>query len=84
MKDQVENAVITLLRNVLGETAGKSIDATSALLGAVSELDSMTVVALLTGIETHFDISVADDEVDGATFASVPSLVEFVRAKLAA
>ena len=82
--DQVENAIIAILRNVLGEAAGKSIDASSALLGVVPELDSMTVVAVLTGLEEHFDISVADDDVDGSTFASVGSLATFVRAKLAA
>ena len=82
--DQVEQSVIAILRNVLGEAAGRSIDASSSLLGSIPELDSMTVVAVLTGIEEQFDIAIADDDVDGATFASVPSLVTFVRAKLAA
>ena len=55
----------------------------SPLLGSVAELDSMAVVAVLTAIEERYGFSVNDDEVDGGTFASVASLVEFVRAKLA-
>jgi len=82
--DQVEQAVIAMLRNVLGDAAGRSIDAGSSLLGTIPELDSMTVVAVLTAIEEQFDVGIDDDDVDGATFASVQSLVAFVRAKLAA
>ena len=82
--DQVENEVIAILCSVLGQPAGTPLDLSSALLGAVPELDSMAVVAILTGIEERFDLSVNDDDVDGATFASVGSLVTFVRAKLAA
>jgi acyl carrier protein len=56
----------------------------SALLGAIAELDSMAVVGLITGLEERFGIVVDDDDVDGATFESVGSLVDFVTAKLAA
>ena len=52
------------------------------LLGAVPELDSMAVVTLITSLEERFGITVDDDEIDGATFASVGSLVDFVTAKL--
>ena len=52
------------------------------LLGAVAELDSMAVVTLITTIEERFGITVDDDEIDGATFGSVGSLVDFVAAKL--
>ena len=82
--DQVENEVIAILCSVLGQPAGTQLDLSSALLGAVPELDSMAVVAILTGIEERFGLSVNDDDVDSATFASVDSLVTFVRAKLAA
>jgi len=51
------------------------------LLGAVPELDSMAVVTLITSLEERFGITVDDDEIDGATFASVGSLVDFVVAK---
>lgn len=54
-----------------------------ALLGAIPELDSMAVVGLITGLEERFGIVVDDDDVDGATFATVGSLVDFVVAKQA-
>jgi acyl carrier protein len=56
----------------------------SQLLGAVPEFDSMAVVALLTHLEERFGFTVEDDEVDGTTFATVGSLAQFVRGKLAA
>ena len=54
------------------------------LLGAIPELDSMAVVALITTLEERFGIAVDDDEIDGAVFASVGTLVEFVNGRLAA
>ncbi len=54
------------------------------LLGALPELDSMAVVALLTGFEERFGITVDDDDIDGDTFATVGSLVDFVEGRLAA
>lgn len=54
------------------------------LLGAIPELDSMAVVSLITTLEERFGIVVDDDEIDGATFATVGSLADFVGAKVAA
>ena len=53
------------------------------LLGAIPELDSMAVVSLITMLEERFGIAVDDDDIDGATFASVGTLVDFVAAKQA-
>ena len=53
------------------------------LLGAIPELDSMAVVALITSLEDQFGLVVDDDDIDGATFATVGSLVDFVSAKTA-
>ena len=80
---QIEKEVLAILHAVLGRDAGNAIDESSPLLGSVAELDSMAVVSILTSIEDRFGFSVADDEVEAATFASVGSLGEFVRAKLA-
>ena len=52
------------------------------LLGAIPELDSMAVVALITTLEERFGFSIDDDEIDGATFATLGSLVDFVQGKL--
>ena len=53
------------------------------LLGSVAELDSMAVVSLITSLEERFGVVVDDDEIDGAAFATVGSLVDFVSGKLA-
>lgn len=52
------------------------------LLGAVPELDSMAVVAVITALEERFSLVVGDDEIDGTTFATVGSLADFVASKL--
>jgi len=53
------------------------------LLGAVPELDSMAVLAVLTLLEERFGFAIDDDEIDGETFASFGSLTSFVARKLA-
>lgn len=53
------------------------------LLGAVPELDSMAVVALIARIEERFGFTLDDDEIESSTFATVGSLVELVESKLA-
>ncbi|MBL0355084.1 MAG: acyl carrier protein [Candidatus Dechloromonas phosphoritropha] len=79
-----ENEVLSLLDEILslnGRSAEFSIN--TPLLGAIPELDSMAVVALITGLEERFGFSVDDDEIEGSTFATVGSLIEFVDGKLA-
>jgi acyl carrier protein len=81
----VTNEVLTTLDEVLslgGRTAG--FDRNTRLLGAIPELDSMAVVALITTLEERFGIVVDDDDIDSSTFASVGSLVDFVAGKVAA
>lgn len=62
-----------------GRAFGFSRD--TPLLGAIPELDSMAVVAVITTLEERFGVTVGDDEIDGSTFASVGTLVDFVAAK---
>lgn len=79
----VEQEVIKTLRSVLNlEASGIELTGSTALLGSIAELDSMAVVSILTALEERFGIVVDDDEVDGRTFASVSSLVDFVQSKL--
>lgn len=76
--------VLRVLDEVLslnGRSAEFSRD--TPLLGAIPELDSMAVVTLITTLEDHFGLIVDDDDIDGNTFATVGSLVEYVSAKLA-
>ena len=81
----VKNEVLALLDEVLSlKGRSQSFTLETALLGAIPELDSMAVVALITSMEERFGFIVEDDEIDGAAFASVGTLVEFVQGKLAA
>ena len=78
-----QQEVLSILDEVLslkGRSSGFSSG--TPLLGAMPELDSMAVVALLTTLEDRFGFSVGDDEIEGATFATVGSLVDFVEQKL--
>ena len=68
----VRTEVLNLLDEALslrGRAAAFSDD--TALLGSVPELDSMAVMAVITGIEERFGVTVEDDDISGATFASV-------------
>ena len=81
---EIKPEILGLLDEILslnGRTAAFTDD--TPLLGAIPELDSMAVVALITSMEERFGFAVEDDEIDGATFATVGSLVEFVKGKLA-
>jgi acyl carrier protein len=81
----VQQAVIRVIDEVLNlQGRGTGFTRQTHLLGAVPEFDSMAVVALVSTIEEQLGISIDDDEISGATFASVGSLVDFVASKLGA
>ena len=81
----IKNEVLSILDEVLSlKGRADSFTLETPLLGALPELDSMAVVALITLLEDRFGFIVDDDEIDGATFASVGTLVDFVQGKLAA
>lgn len=72
-----------ILRDVLSLGArADRMQADSALLGAVPELDSMAVVNVIAALEDRFGFSVDDDEISGATFETLGSLVAFVASKI--
>ncbi len=52
------------------------------LLGALPELDSMAVLTVITMLEERFGLSIHDDEIDGAAFATVGALVDWVTTQL--
>ena len=72
------------VRQVLDSTLGlhgraRTFTADTPLLGALPELDSMAVAYLITALEEQVDITIADDEIEGAVFATFGSLVRFVQ-----
>lgn len=77
-----EKEVLSLLDEILSLN-GRSAEFSrnTPLLGAIPELDSMAVVALITTLEERFGFVVDDDEIEGSTFATVGSLVDFVASK---
>lgn len=81
----IKSEILALLDEVLSlKGRAAAFTSNTPLLGAIPELDSMAVVALITNMEERFGFSVDDDEIDGAAFATVGSLIEFVEAKQAA
>ena len=80
----IKSEVLAILDEVLSlKGRSSSFTLETALLGAIPELDSMAVVALITSMEERFGFFVEDDEIDGASFATVGTLVDFVPGKLA-
>jgi len=81
----IEREVLAVLDEALSlKGRSTTFSRTTPLLGAIPELDSMAVVALITALEDRFGIAVDDHDIDGDTFASVGSLVDFVGGKVAA
>lgn len=61
----------------------RSFTESTPLLGALPELDSMAVVQVLEGIESHYGLMLDDAAVSAEVFATVGSLAGFVQSSLA-
>ncbi len=76
--------ILHILDDALGlQGRAQSFDRDTALLGALPELDSMAVLALITGLENHFGITFDDDDLNGSVFATVGSLNDMIEQVLA-
>jgi len=60
----------------------QKMDAAAPLLGAVPELDSITIVILIAALEEHLGITVTADEIGASTFESLGSLARFIERML--
>ena len=81
----VRTELLALLDSSLGLGGrGLSFEDNSPLMGAVPELDSMGVIAVLTAFEDRLGLTVEDDEIDGSIFQTFGTLRSFVEDKLAA
>ena len=79
----IQSNVIEILQSALGVPIGAiTPDPNTPVLGAIPEMDSMSVVGILISLEEHYGIMVDDDEIDAETFATVGSLTAFVESKL--
>lgn len=76
---EIERKVRQVLDSTLGlHGRAQGFTAATPLLGALPELDSMAVAYLITALEEQLGIAIADDEIEGAVFATFGSLVAFV------
>lgn len=79
----IEQEVLAILDEALGlEGRTLAFQPDTPLLGALPELDSMAVLSVLNLIEERFGFIIGDDEIDGSTFATVETLVAFVKGML--
>ena len=78
-----QQKVLSVLDQALGlKGQAQAFDASTRLLGALPELDSLGVGSLIVSLERAFEISIDDDEIDGAVFETVHSLSDFIDAKI--
>jgi len=79
----IEQEVLAIVDEALSlEGRTLAFQSDTPLLGALPELDSMAVVGVLNLLEERFGFIIGDDEIDGSTFATVETLVAFVKDKL--
>lgn len=72
--------ILRVLDEALGlQGRATAFDRDTPLLGALPELDSMAVLALITGLENHFGIAFSDDDLNGTVFATVGTLSDLVQ-----
>ncbi|GAA1978774.1 acyl carrier protein [Microbacterium pumilum] len=83
MTGTIDNVRAVLIETLELQQAPDELAADTALFGALPELDSFGVVALVGALEDRFDITIDDDEFGADLFETVGSLTEFVDAKLA-
>jgi acyl carrier protein len=76
--DTVAGVRDVLVKVLAIEDRADRIDASTALLGEMPELDSLAVVELAVALENAFDIQISDDAFTGEVFATVGSLAAFV------
>lgn len=79
----IQQEILHILDEAMG-LKGRAMRFTreTVLLGALPELDSMAVLAVISGFEDRFGFVVEDDDLDGAIFASVGTLADYVSNKL--
>ncbi|KQR12206.1 acyl carrier protein [Cellulomonas sp. Leaf334] len=83
MTDATLEGVKGIVVTTLGiEDRAATLTASSPLFGAVPELDSLGVLEVVTRLESHFGITIDDEEFSGEIFETLGSLAQFVEGKL--
>ena len=66
----------------LGARADR-LERTTALMGALPEFNSLTVVGLISSVEEQVGCAIADDEINAEIFATVGAFADFIASKMA-
>lgn len=70
--------VCSMIDEVLQLNGRIELEEDTALLGNLPELESMVIAQLAAQMEERFDIVVEDDDINGDTFETVGSLMEYI------
>jgi acyl carrier protein len=82
-QEDLKSDVRLLLGEVLGlGNRAAALDAETALLGSLPELDSMAVATILTAIEERFNVVIDDSNISADIFETFGSLTYFVQSQL--
>ena len=79
---ELQQVLDVLAESLDGAALMHEMDAEAPLLGAIPELDSMTIVGIISALEKRFGIVFADDELDAEVFETVGTLRNEIAAKL--
>lgn len=76
------DGVVAVVVDTLGLTGESAVlTADTALLGGISEFDSLAVVEVIAALEERFGIVVEDDDVTAEVFATIGTLAALVHAR---
>lgn len=79
----IHDQVFAILSATLGlDGRENTFSDDTVLLGAIPELDSMTVLALINSLIEQFGFTIEDTELSAEIFATFGNLVAFVTAKI--
>jgi acyl carrier protein len=81
--DEIQERVIAIIQKTIEvPLALDQITPDSGLLGHGIGLDSIEVLSLVAAIETEFNLTIDDRELKAAHFATLGTLIDFVRHRL--
>jgi acyl carrier protein len=79
----IESVKAVIVETLGLEDRAGTIDASTPLLGALPELDSLAVAELVVALEARFGIVFDGDDVTAEAFETLGSLTEMVAGKVA-
>lgn len=79
----IEHEVLKVLDEVLHlEGRAAEMNRDSPLLGTIPELDSMSVMGVIAGLEERFEFTATAEELEASSFDTLGTLADFIRSTL--